>query len=144
MSKKSNVKDIVNERKNELDYSPLFQSKSTPTTKSGANATSPSEQIGQISQQDASKPENQNAGIPANKHSTIPESQHSSNLEIQHNVTATEKVTYKSLERKKVYIIPNLIFTYSLRSAFTIKIPVHDEQTYTSNLCTRLSQSIPH
>jgi hypothetical protein len=31
MSKKFNVNNIVNERKNELDYSPLFQSKK-PTT----------------------------------------------------------------------------------------------------------------
>ena|SRR5438067_1947077 len=31
MSKKFNVNNIVNERKNELDYSPLFQSSKKPT-----------------------------------------------------------------------------------------------------------------
>jgi hypothetical protein len=41
MSKKFNVKDIINERKNELDYSPLFQSKSTSTTKDESSTTLP-------------------------------------------------------------------------------------------------------
>jgi hypothetical protein len=95
MSKTFNVKDIVNVRKNELDYSPLFQSNSESTTKRGEKATRPPEQMEQISQQDASKPENRNAGIPANKHFIMPENQHSRNLAIQHNVTATEKVTYR-------------------------------------------------
>ena len=45
MSKKFNVKNIINERKNELDYSPLFQSKSHFVPKdndsSGTNQQAP-------------------------------------------------------------------------------------------------------
>jgi hypothetical protein len=42
MSKKFNVNNIVNERKNELDYSPLFQSKKpTPELKDESPAIQP-------------------------------------------------------------------------------------------------------
>ena len=39
MSKKFNVKDIVDERKNELDNSPLFQSKKPPSALTDASTT---------------------------------------------------------------------------------------------------------
>ena len=42
MSKKFNVKDIVSERRNELDSSPLFQTQSQPApTQDGASSTLP-------------------------------------------------------------------------------------------------------
>jgi hypothetical protein len=42
MSKKFNINDIVNKRKNELDYSPLFQSKKpTPELKGESPAIQP-------------------------------------------------------------------------------------------------------
>jgi hypothetical protein len=45
MSKKFNVNNIVNERKNELDYSPLFQSnKPTPELKDESPAIQPVEE----------------------------------------------------------------------------------------------------
>jgi hypothetical protein len=92
MSKKFNVTDIVNERKNELDYSPLFQS---PAVKVKSPATQqPKDKVKTI-KQNASIPESQNASIPAEQQPSIPESQNVGNLEIQHNMTATEKVTYR-------------------------------------------------
>jgi len=43
MSKKFNVKEIVHERKNELDNSPLFQTKSPPAPVQASSSTSLSE-----------------------------------------------------------------------------------------------------
>ena len=86
MSKKFNVNDIVNERKNELDSSPLFQSKPTLVPKDDSTDQRP---------QKARMPENQNAGNPAQRQSSMLENQNASKLAIQHNTTATEKVTYR-------------------------------------------------
>jgi hypothetical protein len=72
-------KVTVNERKNELDYSPLFQSKATSVPKDDASTTHQAIDHKQPSLDNASMPESQNAG----------------DLEVQHNITATEKVTYR-------------------------------------------------
>jgi hypothetical protein len=104
MSKKFNVKDIVNERKNELDYSPLFQSKTKPDTvvKTKSPEILPvTEEHKQ--QHNASIPDSQKAGMPANQKDGKPESQNASIPAIQHagktkpkaDITATEKVTYR-------------------------------------------------
>ena len=104
MSKKFNVKDIINERKNELDYSPFFQSKSTPMPNDDSSSTPPPKDHETPIRKYASIPESQNAGIPAKQQPSIPESQNAGNMEIQHNITATEKVTYRFHPRGKYAI----------------------------------------
>jgi hypothetical protein len=95
MSQNFNVKDIINERKNELDYSPLFQSKSTPMPNDDSSSTSPPKDHKTPIRENASIPESQNAGIPAKQQPSIPESQNAGDMKSQHNITATEKVTYR-------------------------------------------------
>ena len=63
MSKKFNVKDIVDERRNELDHSPLFQPrKSDPVLPVKSHISDAPDEPSKIAQQNASKPESQNAG----------------------------------------------------------------------------------
>jgi hypothetical protein len=68
MSKKFNVKDIVDERRNELDHSPLFQSrKPDPVLPAQSHTGDAPEEPSNIVQQNARKPECWQASIPANQ-----------------------------------------------------------------------------
>ena len=96
MSKKFNVRNIVNERKNELDHSPLFQPKKpNPIVKDDSTSLSQAKEEIKLKEQDARMPGDQNASIPDKQQSRMPAFQSSSIPEIQHHITATEKVMYR-------------------------------------------------
>src|SRR4051794_13314203 len=104
MSKKFNVKDIVDERRNELDHSPLFQStKSDPVLPTQTDTSDTPEEPSKIVQQNASKPVSQNAGNPvfqqtsnmANQSSGKPDFQQTGKTRISDATTSIEKVTYR-------------------------------------------------
>src|SRR3954447_20433303 len=104
MSKKFNVKDIVDERRNELDHSPLFQSrKPDPVLPAKSHTSDAPDKPSKIAQQNASKPESQNAGNQvfqqtgklASQTSSKPDFQQMSKVKISDTTTSTEKVTYR-------------------------------------------------
>src|SRR4051794_35687063 len=104
MSKKFNVKDIVDERRNELDHSPLFQSrKPDPISSAQSHTRDALEEPLKIEQQNASKPEIQNAGNPvfqqtskmASQTSGKPDFQNAGRVRLSDTTTSTEKVTYR-------------------------------------------------
>ena len=77
MSKKFNVKDIVDERRNELDHSPLFQPrKPDPVLPAKSHTSDAPDKPSKIVQQNASKPESQNAGKPVFQQDGKPDFQH--------------------------------------------------------------------
>ncbi len=135
MSKKFNVKDIVNERKNELDHSPLFQPQPNSASK---NISSIIHQL-----KDGEKTNQQNASIP--------ESQKVGNLENQYNTTATEKVTYRfhpdgkyAIEDIKTILVRKIGIkaSYELIAEEAILIAYEDllENQHASKLAKRLSR----
>jgi hypothetical protein len=151
MSKKFNVKDIVDARKNELDHSPLFQSKPASVA---SDKSLPTENVMKTlhqNQQNTSIPETQNAGITVNQQAGIPETQHASKLAIQQNTTATEKVTYRFHPEGKYAIedIKTILSrrvgikaSYELIAEEAILIAYEDllENQHASKLAKRLSR----
>jgi hypothetical protein len=104
MSKKFNVKDIVDERRNELDHSPLFQSrKSDPVLPAQSLTSDAPEEQSNIKQQNASKPESQNAGNSvfqqtskmASQTSSMPDLRKAGKVRLSDTTTSIEKVTYR-------------------------------------------------
>ena len=96
MSRKFNIQDVVNERKNELDYSPLFQTKKpAPEVQNEFPAPNSAKNQRNVNHQQSSMPESQNAGIPEKQQSSMPVFQHAGNLDTQKHTTATEKVTFR-------------------------------------------------
>lgn len=151
MSKKFNIKDIVNARKNELDHSPLFQPQSTSVSKNIPSTIHQMKEGAKTNQQNASIPENQKSGIPAIQQSSIPESQNAGILETQHNTTATEKVTYRfhpegkyAIEDIKTILVRKIGIraSYELIAEEAILIAYEDllENQHASKLAKRLSR----
>jgi hypothetical protein len=104
MSKKFNVKDIVDERRNELDHSPLFQSrKPDPVLPAQSDTSAALEEASKTEQRNARKPESQNAGNPVFQHASkmesqtsgLPDFQNTGKVKISDTNTSTEKVTYR-------------------------------------------------
>jgi hypothetical protein len=110
MSKKFNVKEIVDKRRNELDHSPLFQSrKPDPVLPAQSLMGDAPEEPSNIKQQNASKPESQNAGKPvfqqtskmASQTSSMPDFQKAGKVRLSDTTTSTEKVTYRFHSEEK-------------------------------------------
>src|SRR5215212_3016642 len=88
MSRKFNIQDVVNERKNELDYSPLFQTKKpAPEVQNEFPAPNSAKNQRNVNHRQSSIPESQKSSMPV--------FQHAGNLDTQKHTTATEKVTFR-------------------------------------------------